>query len=200
MRGHQYEIKHEKVQDKNILFYLFIFAIQQNKIQIRVMSEQDPQYWRFKSNDIWTIEDKQPNSALVIKLHVGLFIVNICFIKPAVTFVCYLRFDSCNQNWSVYCREAAKSDMTNAGQTVQVFSQSGRRDWSSLESIMIKPYWHWASIKTFFFDGRQKRKIAADRLQCEKVLAKNCISIQPYRAFINPNMLQRIVPVLLIFL
>lgn len=96
------------------------------------------------------MEDKQPDPAVVIERQLGLFILNICFNKASVTF-CYLEFDSCNQNWSVFCREAAKSDMTNVGQTVQVCSQSGRRDWSSLESIMIKSYWPWASIKIFFF-------------------------------------------------
>lgn len=114
------------------------------------MTEQDPQYWRFKS-DIWSTEDKQPNSTLVMRLHVALFLVNICFIKSSVTFVCYFGFDSCNQNWFGQCWEAAKSDMTNVGQTVQVFSQSGRCDSSFHESIMIKSYWRWASIKIFFF-------------------------------------------------
>lgn len=141
-------------------------------------------------------EDKQSNSALVIRLHVGLFIVNTCFIKPALTFVCYFGFDSCNQNWSVYCREAAKSDMTNVGQTVQVFSQSGRHDWSSLESIMIKAYWHWAPI-TFFFlffslwPEREKKKDSSWSTTLRKVSEreKKKITFQfsHCRAFINPK-------------
>lgn len=118
--------------------------------------------------------------------HAGLFTVNICLIKPSVSFVCYFGFDICNQNWSVCYREAAKSDMTNAGQTVQVLSQSGRHDWSSLESIMIKLYWRRASIK-ISFDSREKRKMAAYQKWKKKVWVKDCISLQLYRAFIKPK-------------
>lgn len=114
----------------------------------------------------WDIRISEP-----LMPHAGLFTVNICLIKPSVSFVCYFEFDICNQNWSVCYREAAKSDMTNAGQAVQVLSQSGRRDWSSLESIMIKLYWHRASIK-ISFDSRENRKMAAYHKWKKKSLSK----------------------------
>lgn len=39
-----------------------------------------------------------PIQRLLLSIMFGLFIVNICFIQPAVTFVCYYGSDSCNQN------------------------------------------------------------------------------------------------------
>lgn len=42
--------------------------------------------------------DKQPKSKPVIKRHVGLFTVNMYFIKPSVVLVCYFWFDSYNQD------------------------------------------------------------------------------------------------------
>lgn len=129
------------------------------------------------------MEDKQPNPALVIERQLGLFILNTCFNKTSVTF-CYLEFDSCNQNWSVFCGEAAKSDMTNVGQTVQVCSQSGRRDWSPLESIMIKPYWPRTSIKIFIFldgvaaDGRQGEKFQHATTDYKSRRARWCVNVK----------------------
>lgn len=120
---------------------------------------------------ILNMDDKQPNSApLLLSLMFGPFILNICRIKPADTFV-ILECDSRNQNWSVYCGEAAKSDMTNVGQTVQVCSQSGPCDWSSLKSITVKSYRQWASIKNFFFFWAGG-EMTAERLWGEKLSEK----------------------------
>lgn len=117
---------------------MLFFATPQNKIVIRLMSEQDPRYWRFKS-DIWSTEDKQPNSRLVIRLHVALSLVNICFIKPSLTFVCYfgltavIRIDldsagrQLNQTWQMWGRQC-RCFLNQAGVIHPLMNPS----WSSL--------------------------------------------------------------------
>lgn len=74
------------------------------------------------------------------------------------------------------------------GQTMQLFSQSGRRDWSAVESIMIRPYWLRGLSHSFFFFRRKERRSSCFAAANTKFPPRNQFSVQPFRAFINPNM------------
>lgn len=139
--------KTEKVKHKNT-------GVLQN--WAKSASEQDPQCWILILSHIWNIEDKQPTSALVIKLHVGPFILNICFIKPAVTFVilsltAVIRIDlytagrQLNQTWQMWGRQC-RCVLNQA----DVIDPLANPSWSGLIDIGL--------LLRFFGTGERKQK------------------------------------------